>query len=118
MKVCNHLETYLDSRTSTLDVMGMVVTRIDPFPAIISGMECAAGLIVMTVRFGSLADLAGISSGDIVCEIEGIPVRDILDLKNILSGHDPLKPLRMLFRRVGAWRYLALPLDEEAFWMS
>jgi len=109
MDACNHIEANLDNQSSTLDVLGMVVTRIDRLPAMRSGMDLAEGLIVKTVRLGSMADLAGVATGDIICEANGCPVMDICDLDKILVEHDPREPVRMLFRRVGAWRYLAFP---------
>lgn len=102
-------------QSSTLDIGGMVVTSIDNLSAVLTGMELVAGLIVKSVRFGSLAELAGIASGDIVCEIDGIPVTEILELKSVLSKHDPSSPAGILLRRVGGWCCSTLPLDEELF---
>jgi S1-C subfamily serine protease len=102
-----------NNQPSTLDVLGMVVTRIDRQSAMKSGMDLVTGLIVMTVRLGSLADKAWVATGDIICEVDGNPVTEICQMEKLLAAHDPREPVRMLFRRVGAWRYLAIPLDDS-----
>jgi hypothetical protein len=113
MEACNHIEVNLDNQSSTLDVLGMVITGIDRLPAMRSGMDLVAGLIVRTVRLGSMAELAGVETGDIICEVNGCMVMDIYELNTLLAEHDPKEPLRMLFRRVGAWRYLAFPCEDS-----
>jgi S1-C subfamily serine protease len=113
MEECNHIEVNLDNQPSTLDVLGMIVSRIDHLPAIRSGMDLVAGLIVRTVRLGSMADLAGVATGDIICEVDGCPVMDICELDKILVEHDPQAPVRMLFRRIGAWHYLAFSCEDS-----
>jgi len=113
MEACHHIKLELDKQPSTLDVLGMIVTRIDRSSAIKSGMELVAGLIVMTVRLGSMADMAGVATGDIICEVNGCPVTDLFELKKLLIELKPQEPVRMLFRRVGAWRYLAFPCEES-----
>lgn len=95
-----------------LYLMGMVIGRLDTRSAAKSGMERQEGLMVKTVRLGSMADLAGVTSGDIICEVAGIPVLEPADLERLLAEHEPYRPVGMLFRRVGAWRYLALPAGE------
>ncbi|KAB0670204.1 PDZ domain-containing protein [Oryzomonas sagensis] len=97
-----------------LDILGMAVTEIDHVSALRSGMELVAGIIVMAVRWGGAADLAGVATGDIISEVDGKPTRTIKDLKDTLAAHEAQTPIRLLFRRVGAWRYLALPYEEES----
>ena len=95
------------------DVLGMAVTEIDQISAVRSGMEMAAGLIVMAVRWGGAADLAGVATGDIISEVDGKTVRTIKDLEGLLAAHESQAPFRLLFRRVSTWRYLAIPFDED-----
>jgi S1-C subfamily serine protease len=96
------------------DVLGMSVTEIDHISALRSGMEMAAGLIVMAVRWGGAADLAGVETGDIISEVDGKATRTLKDLEDLLAAHEPQMPVRLLFRRVGTWRYLAILPDELA----
>jgi len=113
IEACNHIKLELDNQPATLEVLGMIVTRIDRASAVRSGMELAMGLIVMTVRLGGMADMAGVATGDIICEVNGCPVTDLFELKKLLMELNPQEPIRMLFRRVGAWRYLAFPCEES-----
>jgi len=91
------------------DVLGMSVTEIDYVSALRSGMEVPAGLIVVAVRWGGSADLAGVTTGDVVSEVDGKAVRTLKDLEALLAAHEPQTPFRLLFRRVGTWRYLTMP---------
>ena len=95
----------------TMDILGMVVTEIGHVPALRSGMEMVAGLIVTMVRWGGLADKTGVATGDIISEVNGNPVRTLNDLKISLAEHNGREPIRFLFRRVGTTRYLAFPCE-------
>ncbi len=96
-----------------LDVLGMAITEIDQLSALESGMEMSSGLIVMAVNHGCAAHLAGVENGDIIFEVDSKPIRTIEDLKNQLAAHEPQEPIGLLFRRIGAWRYMALPVEEN-----
>ncbi len=104
-----------DRRETSLDVLGMVISQIDGFSAQRSGMETDQGLIVATVRLGSVADLTGIASGDIIAEVDGLPARTFDDLAGSLVGRESREPIRILFRRVSAWRFVTIPYVEE-YW--
>ncbi len=104
-----------DRRAASLDVLGMVISRINGFSAQRSGMETDQGLIVARVRLGSVADLTGIASGDIIAEVDGLPVRTFDDLEGSLVGRESRDPIRILFRRVSAWRFVTIPYVEE-YW--
>lgn len=105
-----------DRYVTRLDVMGMAINRLDGASAAKSGMEQQAGLIVAAVRPGSMADLAGVASGDIVCEVAGIPVMEPAELERVLGEQEPRGPVSMLFRRVGGWRLLVMPPAECSPW--
>jgi S1-C subfamily serine protease len=96
------------------DVLGMAVTEINHIAALRSGMEMTAGLIVMAVRWGGAADLAGVATGDIISEMDGKATRTLKDLEYLMAAHEPQAPFGILFRRVGTWRYLTIPFDEIA----
>jgi len=106
-----HTPEYGTRHQVSLDIMDMSITEIDQASAMSSGMEVVSGLIVKRVRWGGAADLAGVSSGDMISEVNGISVRKINDLKLILEAHTGEGPFRFLFRRVDAWRYLALSCE-------
>ena len=109
MKLENHIQEEQVTIVATLDVLGMEVAEIDHVPALRSGMEMVAGLVVKMISWGGVADQAGVATGDIISEVNGIPVRTLSDLKISLAEHNGREPVRFLFRRVGTTRYLALP---------
>ncbi|GFE62773.1 PDZ domain-containing protein [Geobacter sp. AOG2] len=113
MQFGDYIKGPQSKKPTKCDVLGMAVTEIDQVSALRSGMEMAAGLIVTAVRWGSAADLAGVASGDIISEVDGSPTRSLKDLKKLLAAHDPQTPFRLLFLRIGTWRYFTIPFDED-----
>jgi S1-C subfamily serine protease len=113
MALPTHRDYVRGTCPAKLDILGMAVTEIDHVSALRSGMESVAGIIVMAVRWGGAADLAGVATGDIISEVDGRPTRTLRDLVDTVAAHEAQTPLRLLFRRVGTWRYLALPYEEE-----
>ena len=109
----NRAPVMQERKPARFDVLGMAITEIDQVSAVRSGMGPTAGLIVTAVRWGGAADLAGVTSGDIISEVDGRATRTLKELKQVLAAHEPLMPFRFLFRRVGTWRYLAIPFDED-----
>ncbi len=94
-----------------LDLLDMTVTEIDHITALKYGIETVAGLFVLAVRRGSAAHLAGVVIGDIITEVNLKPVITLKDLEYSLAAHEPRTPIRLMFRRVGIWRILSLPVD-------
>lgn len=114
MALRNHVPRVHERNPVKLDLLGMAVTEIDHASAVRSGMETPAGLIVVAVRWGGAADLAGVATGDIISELDGKATRTLGDLEDALAEHQAQTPVRVLFRRVGTWRYLAIPFEEIA----
>jgi C-terminal processing protease CtpA/Prc len=115
MEACDHTDVVSDRRQASLDVLGMVIAQIDPLPARRSGMETVDGLIVTTVRLGSVADLSGITSGEIIAEVDGLPARTLGDLEGALIGRTSREPIRILLRGVRAWRFVTIPY-RDFYW--
>ena len=53
----------------------------------------------------------GVERGDVIHEVNGLPVAACSDLRRFFSSHDPAQPVRILFRRGEMLRFLALSLD-------
>lgn len=115
MEVYNRVNVVSDRKSESLDVLGMVIAQIDSLPARRSGMETVDGLIVTTVRLGSVADLSGITSGEIITEVDGFPARTLGDLEGSLIGRATREPIRILLRGVSAWRFVTIPY-REFYW--
>jgi len=99
-----------EEKPATLVFLDMTVTGINHISALKSGMETALGLIVIAVRWGSSAHFVGVETGDIISEVNGKPVITLEDLENSLAAHEPGEPIRLLFRRIGTWRFTTLPV--------
>lgn len=100
----------LHKEVDTLGFLDMTITEINHISALKSGMNTAAELVVTGVRLGSSAHCAGVENGDIISEVNGKPVITLEDLENSLVAHEPGAPIRLLFRRVGMWRFTTLPV--------
>lgn len=115
MQLYDQGEVVSGGKPTTLDVLGMVITQIDPLPARRSGMETVDGLIVTTVRLGSVADLSGITTGEIIAEVDGLPARTLDDLHGSLVGRASREPIRILLRGVSTWRFVTIPY-RDFYW--
>ena len=62
--------------------LGIAYQNVTPDLAELLGMPQARGVVVTRVEAGSVADLAGMVSGDVVVEINGRAIRDSMDLHN------------------------------------
>ena len=102
-----------DEQPAMLDALGMIITELDQVSARQSGMETTSGIIVKVVMWGSAADRAGITAGDIIAEVDGKPASTIRDMERALALHIPRTPIGFLFQRGDMWRFLALPFEEN-----
>jgi S1-C subfamily serine protease len=90
-----------------LGSLGMIVVTGSRGPDA-KGQVAVAGVTVLVVVPGSAAHRAGVKAGDLIFEVDGAPVATGGDLDVALALHDPALPLRILFRREGTLRFLAL----------
>ena len=102
-----------DEQPAMLDALGMIITELDQISARQSGMETTSGIIVKVVMWGSAADRAGVTAGDIIAEVDGMPALTIEDMELALALHIPQTPIGLLFQRSDMWRFLALPFEEN-----
>ncbi|MEZ5668612.1 MAG: Do family serine endopeptidase [Alphaproteobacteria bacterium] len=62
--------------------LGIAYQDVTPDLAELLGMPQALGVVVTRVEQGSVADQAGLVTGDVIVEINGRPIRDSMDLHN------------------------------------
>jgi serine protease DegQ len=62
--------------------LGIAYQDVTPDLAELLGMPQAAGVVITRVEEGSVADTAGLVSGDVIIAINGRPIRDSMDLHN------------------------------------
>jgi len=107
----NHCKREIgEEEPATFVFLDMTITGIDQVSALKSGMETVTGLIVTAVRWGSPAHFAGVETGDIISEIDGDSVITLKDLEHSLAAREPGAPIKVLFRRIGTWRFTTLPV--------
>ena len=62
--------------------LGIAYQDVTPDLAELLGMPEAAGVVITRVEEGSVADTAGLVTGDVIIAINGRPIRDSMDLHN------------------------------------
>ncbi len=67
------------------EVYGLGVQELTPLLAQSFGYPAAHGVLVAEVREGSRAEKDGLQRGDIVCDAEGEPIRDIRSFREIVA---------------------------------
>lgn len=93
------------------DVLGLTVRELTKELAARMGLKESQGVVVAGVRRGSIADLGGFQSGDIIWEIGGKPVATVQDYERLIKGYRKGDVARFLLRRGDANYYLALQVE-------
>lgn len=78
------------------------------------------GALVWKVIEDSPASEAGLKAGDVIVEVEGKPVQDSQDLREILSDHDAGDTVALTFLRRGQSQTVRVTLAKQrhALWLS
>ncbi|MGH7899946.1 MAG: Do family serine endopeptidase [Candidatus Binatia bacterium] len=92
---------------SSKDPLGAQVKLITPSIARKLGLDDRSGLLVTSVRPGSLADEAGIQPGDAIQEVNQQPIASASDLKEAVNRTEQGQTLLFLVRRSGSTLFLA-----------
>ena len=74
----------------------------------------AAGIGVEQVLPGSPAEGAGLRSGDLILEVDGVPTEDAGDLQRLMLGEAIGRPMRVRVLRLGELRDLRVVPGELA----
>jgi serine protease Do len=90
--------------------LGVVVEPVRPETAREFATSEKHGLVVRSVQDGSLADQAGIRSGDVITEVDRQPVSSVDDLRRAVDRHETGTALLLLVSRDGSARYLTVQL--------
>ncbi|HSR13226.1 MAG TPA: PDZ domain-containing protein, partial [Thermodesulfobacteriota bacterium] len=87
--------------------LGMSVQELTPEMARQLQMKEASGVIVTQVESGSAAEEAGVQRGDVIREINGIPVRKLADYQAAVAKVNKEDVVRLLIKRGERNLYLA-----------
>ena len=73
-------------------------------------MQSNKGITIESISPGSIAEAAGLRAGDVVCDINSLPMRDVIDF----MFHKDEDQLSIGFRRDGAKRTISISSDSGA----
>ena len=88
--------------------LGMQVQGITPEMAKNYDLSRTSGVIIVEVATGSPAEQAGLASGDIIVEIDKIPVKDVKTFNNLLAGVKEGNTILFLIDRGGTTIFMTL----------
>jgi serine protease Do len=92
--------------------LGITLQELTPELARNFGLKETTGLVVMKVESGSPASEAGIRPGDIILEIDQVPVIDLKHFNDRMSSYKKGDTVLMLTKRRGTTLYLTLKIEE------
>jgi serine protease Do len=93
--------------------LGMTVQELTPFLARNLQLKQSSGVVVVQVEQGTPAGDAGIHPGDIIEEVNGVPVRNLKDYNSQLANQKPGGSLRFLVMRRGKTMYVVIEVPEK-----
>ena len=101
--------TAKDEESRVAERFGLALQALTPDLAQRFGVQGDKGVIVTEVRPDSPAAQAGLAPGDVIREVNRMPVQDLGDVEQGLrrSGSDP-KPVLLRVEREGSQRYIVL----------
>jgi len=107
----------LEEGGSTLPVskveerLGMVVRDITEELAARLRLKESSGVVVIQITPGSSAEDAGIVAGDIIREVNGLPVKNLQDYQKAMAAAKKGTLLRLLLKRGDSALFVALQVD-------
>lgn len=97
-----------EAASVTPDKLGLSVRELDKELAARLRMKETAGIVVMDIKPGGLADEAGFARGDLIKEIDGKAISTVADYEKALQAHKAGTPIRFLVRRGDSSLFIAV----------
>jgi serine protease Do len=94
--------------TAPAEKLGLTLSNITPRLRSEFGISDTSGALVVDVSRGSLAADAGIQPGDIIREVNRMPVRDTNDYETAIGKWEKNRPLLLLIKRKGQMFYVSI----------
>ncbi len=92
--------------------LGMNVEQLTPEIARYFGFSETSGLVVVEVAADSPAAEAGVQPGDIILEVDQVPIKDLAQFKRKIGSYKPGDTVLFLIKRQGVTIYLTLKVWE------
>jgi serine protease Do len=93
--------------------LGMTVQELTPQLARTLQLKEASGVVVVQVEQGSPAGDAGIHPGDLIEEVNGVPIKNLKDYNTQLANQKPGSAVRFLVKRRGKTMYVVLEVPAK-----
>ncbi len=97
-----------ESEESSGEKLGLMVAPVTPEIARQLGIEAGTGVLVRSVKSGSVAEDAGVQPGDVILEVNRKAVKSVEAFKDAVGGVKKGESLLFLVRRGDATVFLAL----------
>jgi len=93
--------------------LGMTVQELTPQLARNLQLKETTGVVVVQVEQGSPAGDAGIRPGDLIEEINGIPIKTMKDYHTQIANQKPGSSIRFLMKRQGKTMFVVVEVPEK-----
>jgi serine protease Do len=93
-------------------LLGVNIKDLDRVTAEALGLEKTQGVLIDGVRPGGAAAKAGVQQGDVVLEVDGKPVRNVVELKSLIGETPPGTRVDLLVVRGEDQRHIPVVLDQ------
>ena len=98
-------------------LLGVHIANLDPLAAETMGLDRNYGVVINEVTSGGAADKAGVKVGDVVLAIDGQPMRNLTELRDLIGRTAPGTEVELLVLRDGKEKRIKVELElrtEEA----
>jgi serine protease Do len=92
--------------------LGLTVREITPELARNFGLSEASGVVVVQVQNNTPAQEAGLAPGDIILEMDQVPVKDLKQFNQMIGAYKVGDTILFLVKRRGSTLYLTLKVAE------
>ncbi|MBE9523332.1 MAG: DegQ family serine endoprotease [Proteobacteria bacterium] len=92
--------------------LGLTVREITPELARNFGLSEASGVVVVQVQNNTPAQEAGLAPGDIILEMDQVPVKDLKQFNQMIGAYKAGDTILFLVKRRGSTLYLTLKVAE------
>ena len=101
------------AESSRADKLGIQVEQLTPKLAEQLGVSADHGVVITDVRSGSPADMAGLSTGMIIAEVNRHPVKTVADFQEALAQKPLDKGVLLLLRTLEGSRFVVIQVENE-----
>ncbi|MCC7264366.1 MAG: Do family serine endopeptidase [Candidatus Latescibacteria bacterium] len=110
--VKNVMEQLIEHGEVRRGLLGVSIDNLDRVTAEALGLQKTEGVLIQKVVPGGAAEKAGVKQGDVVLEVDGKPVRNVVELKSQIGETPPGTRVDLLVVRGEEQRHFGVVLDQ------